>query len=60
MTIVDVKIEIKNLETSVEMFYLKALMNKIKEELMYRLNYAPDSVVTSFEKIDITGEVIKE
>lgn len=57
MTYYDVKIEIRALETNAPEYYLKALMCHIKLMIEMELNNAPDIVVESFDKVDMTGTV---
>lgn len=56
----NITIEIKNLETTAPTYYLKALMNHIKELVEQELNNAPDKVVESYECVEIEGKVVKE
>ena len=56
----NITIEIKNLETTVPTYYLKALMKHIKELVEQELNNAPDKVVESYECVEIEGKVVKE
>ncbi len=53
-------IEIKNLETTVPTYYIKALMNHIKELVEQELNNAPDQVVESYECVEIDCKILKE
>ena len=57
MTWYDIKIEIKSLETTAPEYYLKALMCHIKTMIEKEFNNAPDAVVESYDKVDITGTV---
>ena len=55
-----INIEIRNVETTAPTYYLKALMQHIKELVEQELNNAPDSVVESYECITIEGKNVKE
>ena len=56
----NINIEIRNVETTVPTYYLKALMNHIRELVEQELNNAPDKVVESYEDISIEGKIVKE
>ena len=55
-----INIEIRNVETTAPTYYLKALMQHIKELVEQELNNAPDKVVESYECVEIEGKVVKE
>jgi len=55
-----INIEIRNVETTAPTYYLKALMQHIKELVEQELNNAPDKVVESYECVKIEGKVVKE
>ena len=56
----NITIEIKNLETTVPTYYLKALMNHIKELVEQELCNAPDEVVDTYDCVTIESKVVKE
>ena len=58
--ICDITFTIKGLVTEEKEFYLKALMTHIKEEIEKELNGAPDTVVDSYDKVDLVGKVVEE
>lgn len=60
MTWFNIKIEIKDLETKAPEYYLKALMCHIKTMIEMELNNAPDEIVETYDKVDMTGTVVKE
>ena len=55
----NINIEIRNVETTAPPYYLKALMQHIKETIEWELNNAPEKVIESYENITIEGEIVK-
>jgi len=58
--IFDITFTIKGLVTDDKEFYMKALMNHIKEEIESELNCAPDSIVDSYDRVELYEKVVKE
>ena len=55
----NINIEIRNVETTAPTYYLKALMQHIKEMIEQELNNAPEKVIESYEDISIEGKIVK-
>lgn len=58
--IFDITFTIKGLVTEEKEFYMKALMNHIKDEIESELNNAPETIVDSYIKVDLYGKVVQE
>lgn len=57
MTWYEIEIKIGCLETTAPEYYLKALINHVKEMIEKELNNAPDCVVETYDKIEVIGKV---
>ena len=57
-TIYDITFTIKRLCTKDKEFYLRALLQYIKEQIEEMLNDAPDFVVDEWDRVDIEGRVV--
>ena len=55
----NINIEIRNVETTAPPYYLKALMQHIKEMIEQELNNAPEKVIEGYEDISIEGKIVK-
>jgi hypothetical protein len=58
--IYDVTFTIKGLRTMDKEFYLKALLQYIKEQIEKHLQDAPDFVVDEWERVGIEGKVVSD
>ena len=54
-TVYDITFTIKGLRTMDKEFYLKALMQYIKEQIERYLMNAPDFVVDEYDRVEIEG-----